>query len=82
MRTLAAKLQALVGFGRAPREAHAPSQQLINARAIKRRGARTALVTTQGWTLLNVGSLLPVVLTGVALVWLALRQRQAPEQGA
>jgi MFS family permease len=44
--------------------------------------ASGALVTTQGWTLLNVGSLLPVVLTGVALVWLALRQRQAPEQGA
>jgi MFS family permease len=31
------------------------------------------LVTTQGWTLLNYGSLLPVALTGAALLWLALR---------
>ncbi|MDB5946857.1 MAG: putative transporter, partial [Ramlibacter sp.] len=31
------------------------------------------LVTTQGWTLLNYGSLLPVALTGGALAWLALR---------
>ncbi len=38
--------------------------------------ASGALVTTQGWTLLNVGSLLPVLLTGAALVWLALRQRK------
>jgi len=37
--------------------------------------ASGALVTTQGWALLNLGSLLPVTLTGVALVWLALRQR-------
>jgi len=44
--------------------------------------ASGALVTTQGWTLLNVGSLLPVVLTGAALVWLALQRRRAPEQGA
>ena len=44
--------------------------------------ASGALVTTQGWTLLNVGSLLPVALTGAALVWLALRRRRAPEQGA
>jgi hypothetical protein len=28
------------------------------------------LVTTQGWTLLNYGSLVPVVLTGLALAWL------------
>jgi predicted MFS family arabinose efflux permease len=40
--------------------------------------ASGALVTTQGWTLLNVGSLLPVALTGAALVWLALRQRRTP----
>jgi predicted MFS family arabinose efflux permease len=33
------------------------------------------LVTTQGWTILNYGSLAPVVLTAVALVWLARRQR-------
>jgi MFS family permease len=39
--------------------------------------ASGALVTTQGWTWLNYGSLLPVALTGAALVWLALRQRKA-----
>jgi len=33
------------------------------------------LVTTQGWTILNYGSLLPVALTGAALLWLAFRQR-------
>ena len=37
--------------------------------------ASGVLVTTQGWTLLNVGSLLPLGLTGLALVWLALSQR-------
>jgi MFS family permease len=31
------------------------------------------LVTTQGWTLLNVGSLLPLTLTGLMLGWLAFR---------
>jgi predicted MFS family arabinose efflux permease len=40
--------------------------------------ASGVLVTTQGWTLLNLGSLLPLGLTGAALAWLALRrQRQA-----
>mgnify|MGYP000329512867 CR=1 FL=1 len=39
--------------------------------------ASGALVTTQGWQLLNYGSLLPVGLTGVALVWLALQRRTA-----
>lgn len=39
--------------------------------------ASGALVTTQGWTLLNYGSLLPVGLTGVALIWLALHKRKA-----
>ena len=37
--------------------------------------ASGALVTTRGWTLLNYGSLLPVVATGGALAWLALRRR-------
>lgn len=37
--------------------------------------ASGALVTTQGWQLLNLGSLLPVALTGLALLWLALRRR-------
>jgi len=35
------------------------------------------LVTTQGWQLLNYGSLLPVVLTAAALAWLAFKQRNA-----
>jgi MFS family permease len=34
------------------------------------------LVTTQGWALLNVGSLLPLGLTGLALAWLGLGQRR------
>ena len=34
-----------------------------------------ALVTTQGWTWLNLGSTVPVALAGVALVWLAVRRR-------
>ena len=37
--------------------------------------ASGVLVTTQGWTLLNLGSLLPLGLTGAALVWLALQRR-------
>ena len=36
------------------------------------------LVTTQGWTLLNLGSLLPLGLTGLALAWLALARRRQP----
>ncbi len=34
-----------------------------------------ALITTQGWTWLNLGSLLPVALTGAALLWLGMRRR-------
>ncbi|MGO4393600.1 MFS transporter [Variovorax sp. M-6] len=37
--------------------------------------ASGVLVTTQGWRLLNLGSLVPVALTGAALLWLARRQR-------
>lgn len=37
--------------------------------------ASGVLVTTQGWTLLNLGSLLPLGLTGAALAWLALQRR-------
>ena len=36
-----------------------------------------ALVTTQGWALLNVGSLVPVLITGAALLWL----RANPQSG-
>jgi MFS family permease len=39
--------------------------------------ASGALVTTQGWALLNWGSVLPVAVTGVALLWLALRNKAA-----
>ncbi|MDD2545857.1 MAG: MFS transporter [Burkholderiaceae bacterium] len=39
--------------------------------------ASGALVTTQGWALLNYGSLLPIALTGLALLWLAAQRRQA-----
>jgi predicted MFS family arabinose efflux permease len=38
--------------------------------------ASGALITTQGWTWLNAGSVLPVAVTLVAVVWLA-RQRKA-----
>ena len=38
--------------------------------------ASGVLVTTQGWMLLNLGSLLPMGLIGLALAWLAMRQRR------
>lgn len=34
-----------------------------------------ALVTTQGWTWLNLGSIVPVLIVGAAIAWLALRRR-------
>lgn len=34
-----------------------------------------ALMTTQGWWILNIGSLIPVALTGLALIWLAKKKR-------
>ena len=40
-----------------------------------------ALVTTQGWTLLNVGSLLPVTVVAGALVWFAIARRRAMSIG-
>jgi len=36
-----------------------------------------ALVTTGGWTWMNLGSLLPLAATGLALLWLATRPRLA-----
>jgi MFS family permease len=42
--------------------------------------ASGALVTTQGWTLLNYGSLVPVALTGIAVLWYVLQNR--PRQAA
>jgi MFS family permease len=44
--------------------------------------ASGALVTTQGWTWLNIGSLLPVALMGVALLWMALKQKSASAASA
>ena len=38
--------------------------------------ASGALITTQGWQLLNLGSLLPLALVGAGLLWLALHQRR------
>ena len=43
--------------------------------------ASGALVTTQGWLWLNLGSLVPIAITGLALAWLALRQRAQPAPG-
>ncbi|WP_418648598.1 MFS transporter [Thauera butanivorans] len=43
--------------------------------------ASGALVTTQGWALLNLGSLVPVLLTGAALLWLGLRRRRETAAG-
>jgi predicted MFS family arabinose efflux permease len=40
--------------------------------------ASGVLVTTQGWTLLNWGSLLPVALVAGALAWLGWQRRAAP----
>jgi MFS family permease len=39
--------------------------------------ASGALVTTQGWSLLNAGSLVPLAAVAVALAWLARQQRAA-----
>jgi MFS family permease len=40
--------------------------------------ASGVLVTTQGWAWLNLGSLLPLGITGAGLLWLALQRRAAP----
>ena len=40
--------------------------------------ASGVLVTTRGWDILNYGSLVPVALTALALLWLARRQRREP----
>jgi MFS family permease len=37
--------------------------------------ASGALVTTQGWQMLNIGSIFPLALTGLALAWLAMHNR-------
>lgn len=40
--------------------------------------ASGVLVTTSGWQWLNLGSLLPVLLTGAGLLWLARMRRREP----
>jgi MFS family permease len=35
-----------------------------------------ALITTQGWSILNLGSILPVIITGGALIWLSTHHRK------
>lgn len=41
-----------------------------------------ALVTTQGWTWLNRGSTVPLVLVAAALLWLAMRRRHVQNPGS
>lgn len=41
-----------------------------------------ALVTTGGWTAMNLGSLFPLILMGLALIWLKIRQNANPRQVA
>jgi MFS family permease len=36
-----------------------------------------ALITSQGWDILNLGSLIPAAITAVALMWLGFHQRKA-----
>ncbi|WP_374658500.1 MFS transporter [Inhella sp.] len=43
--------------------------------------ASGALITTQGWTWLNLGSLLPIALVLAALAWVGWRQPTAPAVG-
>ena len=38
--------------------------------------ASGVLVTTRGWALLNIGSLLPLGVTAIAIGWLALSRRK------
>jgi len=44
--------------------------------------ASGVLVTTKGWQLLNIGSLVPVLLTGAGLLWLARKRRAAAAAAA
>jgi MFS family permease len=39
--------------------------------------ASGALITTQGWQWLNIGSLVPIGIVSLAIAWLALEQRRA-----
>jgi MFS family permease len=44
--------------------------------------ASGVLVTSQGWTWLNLGSLLPLGITGAGLAWLAINRRPPPAASA
>ncbi len=35
------------------------------------------LITTQGWTLLNLGSIVPLTIIGLALIWLGIQRKPA-----
>jgi hypothetical protein len=35
-----------------------------------------ALVTSQGWNILNMGSLIPVIITALALLWLSAQNKK------
>jgi hypothetical protein len=35
-----------------------------------------ALITSQGWNILNLGSLIPVCITATALLWLGKQHQQ------
>jgi MFS family permease len=35
-----------------------------------------ALITSQGWNILNIGSLIPVIVTALALIWLACQNKK------
>ena len=38
--------------------------------------ASGAMITGQGWDVLNLGSIIPVFITGAALIWLSLHKRK------
>ncbi len=44
--------------------------------------ASGALLTTQGWNWLNMGSVVPVLILGIALIWLAKRKTSVETQAA
>jgi hypothetical protein len=33
------------------------------------------LITTQGWTLLNLGSIVPLTIIALALIWLGIQRK-------
>ena len=41
-----------------------------------------ALITSQGWNILNLGSLIPVLITAVALIWLRSHYKKDNQQVA